>query len=231
MKKLFPILALLLANLFWVHTVVAQQPQGQARELLNTAREQMAAEDFQAANQSFRKMLNLKTVLPTEMCYYFAATLFALEQYENSLRFTEKYLQLAGAGGEFFRESKELQSLLKEKMSTIRNCSSCDSQGYVLEACPNCEATGQLTKTCSRCYGRKQLTCLPCEGEGVVIEKNHFNQHTYLTCQRCQGKGTEQCPTCEGEGKTVQNCGYCKGSGLLPTARLCTHPGHSLEQP
>lgn len=229
MKKLLTTLVLLLAIACCFNGAQAQQAQ--ARELLHTAREQMAAEDFQAANQSFRKMLALKTVLPTEMCYYFAATLFALEQYENSLRFTEKYLQLAGAGGEFFKESQELKELLKDKMSHIRQCSSCDSQGYVLEACPNCEAVGQLRSTCSHCYGREHVQCPSCKGEGILIEKNQFNQHTYLTCQRCQGKGTGECPSCKGEGKTVQECGYCRGSGMLSTARLCTHSSLSPEQP
>lgn len=198
--------------------------QTKATALLSQAKEQMAKQDYQAANGSFREMLALKTVLPTEMCYYFASTLYMLGQYDNSLRFTEKYLELAGAGGEFYKESRELKALLQKKMTTIRDCARCDTKGYVLEACPNCEESGQLSKSCTRCYGRKQVKCVSCEGQGVVIQKNHFDQQTYHTCQRCEGKGIQECPTCKGGGQTVQDCRYCLGSGLIPTTRLCKHP-------
>ena len=50
-------------------------------ELLDKAKEQMAAEDYVAANKSFREMLELKAVLPSEMCYFFANTLYHLKQY------------------------------------------------------------------------------------------------------------------------------------------------------
>lgn len=205
-------------------TTPAFGQQAKATALLTKAKEQMAQQEYQAANGSFREMLALKTVLPTEMCYYFASTLFMLGQYDNSLRFTEKYMELAGSGGEFYKESRELKALLQDKMATIRNCSHCDTKGYELEACLNCEQSGQLSKSCTRCYGRKQVKCISCEGEGVVIEKNHFEQQTYHTCQRCEGKGIQECPTCKGRGQAVLDCRYCQGSGRTPTTRLCKHP-------
>lgn len=213
-------LTLLLAGL--PEGVMGQQKK--ATDLLSLAKEQMAREDYQAANGSFREMLKLKTVLPTEMCYYFASTLYMLGQYENSLRFTEKYLTLAGAGGEFYKDSQTLKGLLDEKMAVIRTCSLCDSKGYVLESCPNCDEKGQLTKSCTRCYGRVQVKCTACEGEGVVIEKNHFGQQTYHTCQRCEGAGIQQCPQCNGTGQTEQDCRFCQGSGFIATTVLCEHP-------
>ena len=222
MKNSFILLFFALLCLFVTPDTFGQQKK--ATLLLSQAKEQMARQDYQAANSSFREMLELKTVLPTEMCYYFASTLFMLGQYENSLRFTEKYLSLAGAGGEFYKDSKELKTLLEEKMATIRDCSQCDSRGYVLEACPNCEQKGQLTKSCTRCYGREKVKCVGCEGEGVVIEKSHFSQPTYHTCQKCQGSGIQTCPQCKGAGKTLQDCRYCQGSGQIPTAKLCEHP-------
>lgn len=223
MKNKVFIFILLIGSLFIFTTSPALGQQQKAALLLKQAKEQMALQDYQAANGSFREMLALKTVLPTEMCYYFASTLYKLGQYENSLRFTDKYLELAGAGGAFFKESKDLKALLLDKMETIRACAQCDAKGYVLEACPNCEQQGQLTKSCSRCYGREKIKCLSCEGEGVVIEKNHFGQRTYNPCQRCEGNGVQLCPQCEGAGVMAQDCLYCQGSGQVPTARLCEH--------
>ena len=226
MKNIVFTLFLLIFSLFWVSEAAAQKKEAAA--LLSQAKEQMARQNYQAANNSFREMLELKAVLPTEMCYYFASTLYMLGQYENSLRFTEKYQELAGAGGEFYKDSKKLKDLLQEKMEIIRQCSLCDSKGYVLAPCPNCESKGELRKSCSLCYGREKVKCLSCDGEGVVIEKNHFGQNTYNTCQKCEGKGIQICPKCDGAGVLVQDCLYCQGSGQIPTASLCAHPANKL---
>lgn len=198
--------------------------QNEARELLETARKQMAAQDFQAANRSFHQMLELNTVLPTEMCYFFSSTLYMLGQYDNSLRFAEKYESLAGSGGEYFQESQELKGLLKEELKKVRACQLCDSQGYVLEDCRYCEGEGQLVQSCPKCFGHQRIKCETCKGEGVVIQKNKFGQNNYLSCTICEGSGIQKCPQCEGKGVREHNCRYCNGSGRIRTNHLCQHP-------
>lgn len=200
-----------------------QQEQREVVELLALAKQQMGQQDYSGANRTFRQMLALNASLPTEMCYFFAGTLFQLGQYENSLQFLEKYRILAGPGGEFYDESESLKVQLEEKMTIIRQCSSCDSHGYILEKCSECEGKGNLEQACSRCYGRKKIHCSSCNGEGVLIAKDLLGQKKYLTCEDCSGGGIRTCNFCQGEGKTMSNCDFCRGRGQLPSSRICRH--------
>lgn len=198
--------------------------QKEARELLQLARDQMAEQDFQAANRTFRQMLELKTTLPTEMCYFFANTLYMLGQHENSLRFVEKYEKLAGVGGEFYQDTQNLKALLNKERETILSCNFCDNQGYILHACQYCEGEGFYLQSCRKCFGNEHIKCISCEGEGVLIVKNHFGQSNYQTCGTCAGHGFQDCPYCEGTGQKKQNCQYCSGSGSLAGKEICQHP-------
>lgn len=195
-----------------------------ARQLLDLAKEQMAAEDFTAANKTFRKMLDLKTTLPNEMCYFFASTLFMLGQHENSLRFAEKYEKLTGTGGEFYQDTQKLKALLNAEREKILSCSVCDNQGYVLHDCRYCEGQGHFEQSCLKCLGNKHVKCKSCDGEGVKIAKNHFGQSNYNTCSVCEGNGFQECSFCEGSGEKKQSCRYCSGSGSMATNEICNHP-------
>ncbi len=234
MKK-FVIRFLLISTfcLCLAHVGIGQTAAGKTgsdpRELLIKAKEQMAAENYTAANRSFREMLDSKAVLPTEMCYFFANTLYHLKQFDNSLRFVEKYESLAGAGGEYYHENLELKKLLKKEMELAGKCNYCDSQGYVLTECHYCGGAGSTEQTCIKCLGHKEIKCKTCSGEGVVILKNHFGQRNYNTCQICEGSGIQDCSFCNGEGLIHRNCQSCIGSGRIRTDQLCSHPQARLE--
>ncbi|WP_152425116.1 hypothetical protein [Nafulsella turpanensis] len=197
--------------------------QKEAAALLAQAKREMGRQDYAAANKSFRQMLALHTPLPTEMCYFFAGTLFNLGQYENSLQFLEKYRSLAGPGGEFYHQSEELKKQLEEQMHIIRECAACDSQGYVQQLCSYCRGMGKVEQNCTRCYGRKKAVCSGCKGEGVRIEEDLFGQKKYQSCPDCEATGIRKCTYCKGEGKVTSNCEYCKGLGQLSTDELCSH--------
>lgn len=221
---LFLFLFLLFSISLQAQSTAKSKTGKEARELLETARDQMAAQDFQAANRSFRQMLELNTVLPTEMCYFFSNTLYMLGQYDNSLRFIEKYETLAGSAGEYYQESQELRALLKKELKSINACQYCDSQGYVLEDCRYCEGEGSLMQSCPKCFGHQRLKCEVCKGEGVVIKKNNFGKQNYHSCTICQGSGIQECPQCKGKGALEHSCRYCHGSGRIRTHHLCQHP-------
>lgn len=213
--------------LFLASPGLAQTSTGNSKKnvviLLDKAKEEMAAGNYAAANQSFRKMLEMNTVLPTEMCYLFAKTLYHLKQFDNSLRFAEKYESLAGVGGEYYKETVQLKQLLTNEIKVIRDCRYCDKQGYVLQECHYCEGAGISSQICPKCYGHKEHKCSICGGEGVVIRKNHFGQSNYQTCTSCNGKGVQECLKCQGNGVLTQNCQYCNGTGKISTNELCSH--------
>lgn len=218
--------------IYLLQPLVAQTAQSEHQEvqvLMEQAKKQMAAEDYEAANRSFRKMLETNAVLPTDMCFYFATTLYMIGQYENSLRFVEKYERLAGSGGEYFRETAELKLLLGEEMETIKACNHCDLKGYVLETCHECEGKGELFQSCRKCFGRVKIKCETCSGEGVKIEKDHFGQKHYQSCPTCEGEGIQICPLCKGKGSLSSKCRSCGGSGQRQTVKLCSHPPHPSE--
>ena len=197
--------------------------QKEATELLAQAKQQMGQQNYVAANKSFRQMLTIKAPLPTDMCYFFAGTLFQLGQFENSLQFIEKYRSLAGPGGEFYPESGKLKEALEKEMAIIRKCPLCDSRGYRLEACAFCEGKGNEEQSCNRCFGRKKIHCASCSGEGILIKDDLFGQKKYQTCNECEGNGIKSCTYCKGEGKLLNECKECKGQGQLPTSHLCRH--------
>lgn len=232
MKHLFKIFILFIAFQFSQAPVLAQtqiKNQQEARKLLAQAKEEMAAQDFHAANRSFRHMLDLKVALPTEMCYFFANTLYMLGQFENSLRFAEKYESLAGTGGEYYQDTQKLKALLKLENEKIRSCNICSNQGYVLSECHYCEGQGELHQSCLKCYGKKHTRCKSCEGEGLIIERDHFGRNNYQTCSNCLGKGFQLCPYCDGQGEKTQGCHVCGGNGKVSGSEICKHPSASLE--
>src|SRR5688572_6075621 len=97
------ILTLFISILFISINVSAQdrKPSAEAYAFLAQAKKQMEDGNYQRANLIFRKMLTLKTVLPTEMSYLFAETLYKVGQFENSKNFLEKYLSITDRGSDY----------------------------------------------------------------------------------------------------------------------------------
>ena len=88
---------------------------------MSRAIEEMNSGQYAEANVTFRKMLASKKVLPTNMSYFFAETLYMIKQFHNSENFVNKYLKLAGKGGDYYDQAVGLQKLLEDKKTEIRN--------------------------------------------------------------------------------------------------------------
>ena len=106
-------------------------------DLMNKAKAEMKAEDYTAANKTFRKALATCKILPTDLSYLFAETLYVVHQYQNSLNFVEKYLGLAGQGGNYYDKAIELKGLLNAEFEKIKNCDYCNLSGYRYTTCYN----------------------------------------------------------------------------------------------
>lgn len=225
----YSVLLLLLIS-FFCTTFASHEIYGQARrqdpevnKLMEQAKKQMAAGDFQQANLIFRKMLALKTVLPTEMSYLFAETLFKVGQYENSMNFLKKYQQLTDRGSDYYPLSLELEKQLNAQLEIIHECSLCNRSGYKLITCTVCDETGKTVQTCNHCRGHGITTCSACTGAGVVISTNQFEEKEYRSCEKCGSKGFLNCPVCMGKKEIESQCRTCHGSGLQSTNELCDH--------
>ncbi len=191
------------------------------------AKKLMEGEHFGLAYTSFRKILNSGKVLPTNLSYYFAETLYHIGQYQNSKNFTDKYLKITGKGGDYYQEATELSKLLSSEFDKISSCLWCDVSGYRLITCTHCHGVKSVVESCHICT-TGITNCKKCEGEGVLIVTDVFDDKKYQTCDKCHGEGYHTCETCLGTTTLQLNCPVCLGSGLEKSEVICDHEEHDV---
>ncbi len=192
-------------------------------DLMNKAKAEMKAENYDAANKTFRKALATRKILPTDLSYLFAETLYVVHQYQNSLNFVDKYLGLAGQGGNYYEKAMELKGLLNAEFEKIKNCDYCNLSGYRYTTCYNCHGESSITETCYNCKGSGKTVCPKCLGEGVYITFNSFSGRQYVECDVCIGKGYITCTVCLGERILSGTCSVCLGTGKIASSQICNH--------
>lgn len=191
---------------------------------MNQAKEEMTSGDYEGANRTFRTLLNSKNVLPNEMSYLFAETLYMIGQYQNSHNFLDKYRDLTGKAGDYYEQSVQLDDMLEIQLGKIEDCGLCDHLGYTLVRCHNCNGEGHLVSDCNYCKGHGINKCLTCLGEGVTITLTALKNKSYKTCTTCEGEGFVACPVCKGKKHLDNSCGICLGSGKESSKGICLHP-------
>lgn len=192
------------------------------------AKKMMDEGRYDAAYTSFRDILSLGKVLPTNLSYYFAETLYHIGQYQNSQNFVDKYMKITGKGGDYFNEATELSKLLNYEFNQISSCKLCDVSGYRLVPCTHCNGVKSITESCNLCNAAGLDTCKKCEGEGVLIIVDVFDEKKYQTCDKCNGIGYHTCKTCHGNKSIQLNCPVCLGSGFEKSEGICDHLDHKL---
>lgn len=188
---------------------------------------EMEDQNYEAANLTFRQMLNSGKVIPTDMSFLFAHTLYMIHQYHNSQNFLDKYFRLAGKTGDYYAEAVDLKQVLDKEIEQILSCGLCDSNGYRLEPCHTCSQTGILSETCSYCKGIGITLCEVCDGTGVLVSKNPLGEDHFQTCPNCQGKSQVSCKICQGTKVESRQCPECSGSHFIPTSEVCNHRNNS----
>ncbi|HET8859064.1 molecular chaperone DnaJ [Marivirga sp.] len=200
--------------------------QGQ-KETLNfhyeSAQKAMNNGNYEEANIQFREILKLGVKLPSEMPYLFAKTLFEVGQYQNSQSFLEKYFEIMGKAGIYYKNAEELKKLIDLQLNKSLSCDFCDFSGYRLDSCVTCNGEKQLLKKCDYCEGKGKVSCTACSGDGVLIQLGTMGNRSYKTCHQCKGMGFNICPVCEGEKELYTYCPNCLGSGLTSTEAICNH--------
>lgn len=196
---------------------------GGATRLFNNALEEMDKGDYEKANTYFRQIIESGLPISPEMPYHFAVTLFELGQYDNSLNFVKRYLQINGRNAPNFDAAKELEQKIEEPIKAILACNFCNNQGYRIYECSTCEGKKQLNQDCSLCKARGMVGCNQCFGKGIVTKRNVFNLVEYHECDKCSGEGKHTCPTCEGSLQEFTSCRTCQGTGMENTEEICNH--------
>ncbi|MHA7128646.1 outer membrane protein assembly factor BamD [Algoriphagus namhaensis] len=199
---------------------------GQTDSWMKGAIAAMQRQDFETANNIFRNLIDSGLPLPEEMPYYFAETLYQLEQYDNSANFLNKYLELTGFAGQNYQGAKELKDKLSEPLQEIQACQLCDRRGYRYKTCFTCDGKKEIEQECSYCKAKGIVGCSRCAGTGMITKKNIFNIVEYFECERCSANGRLTCPVCQGTKKEVSACRTCGGSGRLASDQICSHEEH-----
>jgi len=181
------------------------------------------ATQYKAANIAFRKALATNDVLPTNLSYYFAETLFHIKQFQNSKNFVDRYVKVAGQGGDFYDEATFLQTQIKGEFQAIKECNYCNNFGYRLIDCVRCSSSGIETLECPQCRGMGHTICSKCTGRGVLITLDKFGQNRYETCSKCEGEGITICDRCHNHKVISRTCSLCLGTKLRPTSIICSH--------
>ncbi len=181
------------------------------------------AGNYKAANIAFRKALATNDVLPTNLSYYFAETLFHIKQFQNSKNFVVRYIKVAGQGGDFYDEATFLKTQIEREFREIKECNYCNNFGYRLIDCVRCNSSGIETLECPQCRGTGHTICTQCTGRGVVITVDKFGQNLYETCSKCSGVGITICDRCHNYKIISRTCSLCLGTKLRPTSIICTH--------
>jgi hypothetical protein len=201
----------------------APQFDGDIIALVDKAKAQMEQGDYEGANKTFRRALATKRVLPTSMSYFFAETLYVIHQNQNAKNFIEKYLELAGQGGDYYTKALKLKELIDNQFTEIKECDYCNLSGYRYIECDNCNGLGHTVEECYKCYGNGLTMCPKCIGRGVLITSNRFGDPVYGSCDMCDSKGYIICPVCNGSEELSGRCNVCLGTGKKVSKVICNH--------
>src|SRR5690606_23555376 len=105
---------------------------------------------------------------------------FFLKQYQQSIDWLNKYIQLKGTNGQFSREAVELKEkaekqFLAEKAVRAQEVEQVLSTNYEIDCGPS-----------------GMVTCPVCRGEHVIIRRGTFSNE-YRTCPYCNEHGLLTC--------------------------------------
>jgi hypothetical protein len=132
------------------------------------------------ADEKFKGVLaNIKAV-PSDLAYYFGKNSYFLKQYQQSIDWLNKYIQLKGMNGQFSKDAvtwlrRSEQELLSERKQEVARNDQVLSSDYEID----CGPTGKVI-------------CPVCRGDHVIIKKGAFGDD-YRTCPYCNEHGILSC--------------------------------------
>jgi len=190
----------------------------QSDELLQQGKAYIYKQDYKNAEKVLRKALNLKEVLPDEICYFYGISLSKLGNYEKGISFLVKYQELTKSQGTYSKSATELINEIGAKF-----CVRCKGTNvyYTSDTCSNCSGKGGFEAKCIACKGSGKVICNQCHGEKVKKTTNGL-QVWYNDCNACKAHGWVVCVRCKGALKEYRNCNICKGNKVVSSKHYCT---------
>ena len=75
---------------------------------------------YQAADLFFRDALSKLNKLPSQLAYYFGRNSYHLQKYKQAINWLNKYVELKGATGQFYKSATQYLELANEAFQSTR---------------------------------------------------------------------------------------------------------------
>lgn len=156
------------------------QKQASVLQQLDSAVELMNIGNYETADSKFKYVLqNIKSV-PSDLAYYFGENSYHLGLTRQSIDWLNKYIQLKGTSGKFYKEAVDYLKKAESEMATVKsgdvkNATEILSRNFDID----CGPTGKVV-------------CPICNGSTVVVKKSYLGD-SYKTCAYCNKLGYLTC--------------------------------------
>ncbi len=176
MKKPFLVFLLLIG----VNYLYSQRiPESEFSMRMDKGENLMKQGRYKEAQEEFLFVIANKEVLPANLAYFFGRNSYYLEEYKQSINWLNKYIQLKGTQGSYYKEAVAFLELSEEE--------------FVKQQRVNSEnVSNELKNEEYDCGGLEKMICPVCKGSGVLIKKGPIN-NIYSTCPYCSGDSYLSC--------------------------------------
>lgn len=157
-----------------------QRKRTEVMRVLDSAVVDMDHGSYTQADKKLVYVLNNLKSIPSDLTFYFGKNSYYLGKFKQSVDWLNKYIQLKGTTGQFYKESVDL---LKKAETQL-----------VQERTKDAEKAGEILSSTYEidCGPAGKVTCPVCKGTTVIIKKGYLNDE-YKTCGFCDTHGFLSC--------------------------------------
>lgn len=165
-----------------------QRKRTETLRVLDSAIALMDNGEYALADKKLLYVLNNIKSIPSDLTFYFGKNSFYIQKYKQSIDWLNKYIQLKGTAGQFYKEATAILKnaeveRIKERAKEAEKAEQVLSSGYDIDCGPS-----------------GKVTCPVCRGTTVIIKKGYLSDE-YKTCGFCDTHGYL---TCEEYNKLVR---------------------------
>ncbi len=157
-----------------------QRKRAETLRVLDSAVVLMDNGEYAMADSKLQFVLNNIKSIPSDLTFYFGKNSFYINKYKQSVDWLNKYIQLKGTTGQYYKEAVDL----------LKNAEA----GLVKERAKNTVKAEQILSSTYDidCGTDGKVTCPVCKGTTVIIQKGYLND-VYNTCGFCDKHGFLTC--------------------------------------
>jgi hypothetical protein len=157
-----------------------QRKRAEILRVLDSAVAYMDNGEYKLADQKLLYVLNNIKSIPSDLTFYFGKNSFYIGKYKQSVDWLNKYIQLKGTTGQFYKEAvatlKNAEAeLVKERAQEAVKAEEVLSSGFDIDCGPS-----------------GKVSCPVCKGTTVIIRKGYLSDE-YKTCGFCDKHGFLTC--------------------------------------